>query len=115
MNQLLPAIIGHLVGDFIFQNDWMAANKKRSSFACAVHCAAWTIAVCFLSRWTDPVVITWLFLTHFAIDRTMFVRNWMIFNNQEAFTKEPLAPWSIIVVDQVFHILTLFAAGVYLK
>ena len=35
---MLSAIIGHLVGDYLLQNDWMALNKKASSLHCAVHC-----------------------------------------------------------------------------
>lgn len=27
---LVLAIIGHLVGDYLLQNDWMALNKKKA-------------------------------------------------------------------------------------
>ena len=29
-------LIGHLLGDFVFQDDWQAQNKKKSSWACAL-------------------------------------------------------------------------------
>ena len=32
--------------------------------------------------------------------------------NQEAFATGPLAPWSVIVVDQCFHLLTLYLIAV---
>lgn len=39
---LVLAIIGHLVGDYLFQTDWMAQNKKApgesGADACIVHC-----------------------------------------------------------------------------
>lgn len=104
---LTQAIIGHLVGDFMAQNDWQSANKKKSSFACAVHCVLWTGCVCMFSWWYHPIVIAWLFGTHFAIDRTTFVRRWMTWNDQESFATGALSPWSIVVVDQIFHLLTL--------
>lgn len=105
---MINAIVGHLVGDFLLQNDWMALNKKNRSWPCVVHCALWTLAVCAFAGWWNPASAAWLFLTHFAIDRTQFIKSWMRLNNQSAFAKEPLAPWSVIVVDQVFHVLTLW-------
>jgi hypothetical protein len=45
---LTEAIIGHLVGDFLLQNDWMAANKKKNSWVCLLHCLIWTAWVCCL-------------------------------------------------------------------
>jgi len=37
---LTLAIIGHLVGDYLLQNDWMALNKKKRSLNCA---AGWIV------------------------------------------------------------------------
>ena len=109
---LLNAIIGHLWGDFIFQNDEMALNKKKRSWPCFKHCFIWTMIVCFAGNWHHPLAVVWLFGTHFMLDRTQIVKNWMIYNGQEQFATGPLAPWSIIVVDQVLHILTLAAVDV---
>ena len=77
MNTLVFAIVGHLVGDYLLQNDWMAQNKKRATFPCVVHCLLWTYAVVLLSGWTHPWVQGVLFLTHFAQDRTTLVNRWM--------------------------------------
>lgn len=75
---LSSAIIGHMVGDFILQNDWMATNKKSNSFPCLVHCTLWTSSVMFFSGEFNIFLALWLFLTHFAIDRTGFISWWMI-------------------------------------
>jgi Protein of unknown function (DUF3307) len=105
---LIQAIIGHLVGDFLTQNDWQSANKKKSSFVCGVHCLLWTLSVCAFSWWHHPLAIIWLFGTHFAIDRTTFIHRFMTWNGQKSFATGVLSPWSIVVVDQVFHLLTLW-------
>lgn len=39
MSTLAAAIVGHMVGDFMFQTDLMAANKASRSSVCAVRAA----------------------------------------------------------------------------
>lgn len=112
---LTLAIIGHLVGDYLLQNDWMALNKKKRSFPCIVHCVLWTAAVCAFSGWYSVPIISALFLTHFIQDRTNIVLFWMTrINRQPQFAVPPCAPWSIIVVDNVWHIVTLWAVWRFL-
>lgn len=108
---LLLAIIGHLVGDYILQNDWMALNKKKCSLACANHCFLWTFAVCFFSGWWSMPAIVVLFVTHFIQDRTQIIGWWMRlkWKDQSKFAEPPMAPWSLIVVDNVWHIVTIWA------
>lgn len=147
-------LCGHLLGDYILQNDWMAANKvnphpgpfpeytvgadstdlpafrealeKRNQelakwplarraywvghLACLVHCLLYTLAVWLCSFWWIP---WWgllaCFAIHFPIDRRRLARLWMEkVAGQRQFAREPLAPWSIVVVDNTFHLLTLF-------
>jgi len=112
MNEPLAyAIVGHLVGDFAAQNDWMALNKKKHWFPCFVHCVIWTWCVCYGAGWSHPFAVAWLFGTHFAIDRTNVVRNFMMASGQSGFATGPLSPWSIVVVDNVWHIMTILAVA----
>lgn len=121
------AIIGHLVGDYLMQNDWMANNKKKAWQPCAIHCLLWTIAVMFFAGWftryNSIFIFLVLFWTHYLQDRTNIIRWWMTlpWKDQSQFMEcyyfEPdtmrfvpgLGPWSIIVVDNVWHIVTLWA------
>lgn len=115
MNTLLLAIIGHLVGDYLLQNDWMALNKKKRTLPCAVHCGLWTLAVCVFAGWWACWVPLVLFAAHFAQDRTGLVVWWMTrVNRQAQFVSGPCAPWSIIVVDNVWHIVSLYAVARFL-
>lgn len=111
MNEALAAaIIGHLVGDYILQNDWMAKNKKASSVPCAVHCCLWTASVCLFAGWVSPLVIAVLWIEHFIQDRTQIVRFVMTrITGQAGFTEPPFAPWSLIVVDNTWHLVTIWA------
>jgi len=110
---LLLALIGHLVGDYLLQNDWMALNKKKSSIPCAVHCLLWATSVCLFASWGW---IPWLVLlvVHFVQDRTQIIAWWMKFNRQEKFMQPPLGPWSIIVVDNVWHVVQVWAVWKFL-
>src|SRR6266436_5239156 len=110
---LLLAIIGHLVGDYLTQNDWMALNKKRHLLPLSVHCLLWTFAV-WIITWAHgkgwPAgVLPLLFFTHFTQDGFNVITRWMDFIGQKDFRTGPCAPWSVIVVDNVWHIVTLFA------
>lgn len=113
MDTLTLAIVGHLVGDYLLQNDWMALNKKKPTatgeLACCIHCAIWTISVTAFAGWATPLICGFLWLAHYAQDRTNVVLWWMTkVNRQPQFASGPCAPWSIIVVDNVWHIVSLY-------
>lgn len=106
------AIVGHLIGDYLLQNDWMANNKKKKSWPCFVHCLLYTFAVYCCTLWPAWAMGV-VFVTHYLIDRTNFINWWMDNKGQRGF-REGLAPWSGIVVDNVFHIVTLFLIHLFL-
>lgn len=109
-------IIGHLVGDYLLQNDAMATRKKQSSWWCGLHCALWTLSVAvFAGWWSNPTALAILFATHFAQDRTQFVAWWMNKMGQQGFAKPPLAPWSVIVVDNVLHLVVLWVVSALVR
>ena len=147
-------LIGHLIGDYIVQNDWMASNKANphpgidqhsqrvwiscsgtplteedakaiqeskawheafrkwhvGHVACLVHCILYTLAVWACSFWWMPWWgLAVCFAVHFPIDRWRLAGVWMRnVSGQYVFATGPLSPWSIIVVDNTFHLLTLF-------
>lgn len=101
-------LIGHLIGDYLIQNDWMAQNKKRATLPCLVHVSLYTLAVGLLTLWPWWAMAI-VFVTHFIQDRTTIITAYMSLIGQKDFMKPPLGPWSIIVVDNVWHLVTLFA------
>lgn len=142
-------LLGHLVGDFIAQDDWQASNKANpwpgprpgrvrlpdgspvvpidladqlaawdfrtrrwwvGNLACTIHCVLY--AVCcyvFCITWMPWWAAVIVGLVHWPIDRFRLPRLFMErVSNQRAFATGPLAPWSVVVVDQVWHLLTLY-------
>lgn len=104
---LTMAIVGNFVGDYLVQNDWMALNKKKAWLPLVVHCGLWTFSVMLFSGTTDWRIAAILFITHAIQDGTDIIRWWMFRIGQKEFATGPLSPWSIIVVDNVWHIITI--------
>ena len=96
-------IYAHLIGDCLLQNDWMALNKKKSSWACTLHIVTYLLPFYFTGLlWWQIALIG---LQHFLQDRTQFVVWLMKVKGSEQFGSGPCAPWSIIVTDNILHIL----------
>lgn len=112
---LASAIVGHLVGDYLAQTDWMAQNKKQRSLPCLVHCMIWTSSVFAFTGWNWTALL-FIFVCHFIQDRTQIIAWWMklSWKPQIGFMQPPLAPWSLIVVDNVWHIVQLWIAWRFL-
>ena len=108
MEPLTCALIGHLVGDYLWQNDWMAREKKKNSLVCGFHAAWWSLAVCLFAGW--PIGL-WFVLSvaHFIQDRWTLIERYMDLVGQKQFRTGPCAPWSTIVVDNVWHVVSIWA------
>ncbi|HNB54847.1 MAG TPA: DUF3307 domain-containing protein [Anaerolineales bacterium] len=94
--------VAHLVGDFLLQNEWMAMNKRKSSWACFVHVMVYLIPMAFTGlAWWQLLLIG---VTHFAQDRSDFVFWWM-----RTYKRVPQEHWGVIplLVDQGFHFLAI--------
>lgn len=155
----LELLLGHLVGDYILQNDYMARNKTawgkdvrrawrdvdyverdgvryprgttvyhnamvdehvtsvsttwRGHVACTVHCLCYTLAVwAFTFAWVPWWGLLACFLAHWPIDRFRLATKWMTHVSGQAFfasPQHPMFPWSIVMVDNIAHLLTLYA------
>jgi hypothetical protein len=73
-------LIGHFLGDFVFQNNWMALNKKHYLVPCLTHCTIYTLLV--LLCLSNTLQIHWwlfiaIFFSHIILDGTHFVDTWM--------------------------------------
>jgi len=108
-------LIGHLVGDYLFQNDWMALNKKSWSLkgwaACYVHCFIYSLSVCLFAGWWEWKFIM-VFLSHLALDKTMVVVYYMrwfgSFKRIIDDKNNPCAIWAYAIVDNTIHLVTLY-------
>jgi len=105
-------LVGHLIGDWVFQNDWMARHKQNGFFnrAIFIHCAVYTAVLClvyFLPTASPRPFSTFLFfaasvyLSHWLIDAAGLAGRWMHFFRQTD------VPFMRIAVDQIMHIVVL--------
>ena len=102
-------IYAHLIGDYLIQNDWMAAGKKQASWICAIHVLVYLIPFVFTGLcWWQIALIG---VQHFAQDRTGFVVWFMRAKGSGKFLEPPCGPWSVIVTDNVMHILWMAAVS----
>lgn len=101
----LLLLAAHMVGDYILQTDWMAANKLHDWRARLAHVFVYTSAfspVGVYARLFPGELLAFLaavFVTHFVTDS----RRWA------SGAKWPPKP---ILVDQSIHVATLAALGV---
>lgn len=96
-------IYAHLIGDYLIQNDFMAMNKKKSSLHCLLHVITYMIP--FLFCGLDSLQLSLIAVQHYFIDRTNFVYWFMGIKGSKGFRDGMLSPWSIVVVDNILHIL----------
>jgi Protein of unknown function (DUF3307) len=115
-------ILCSLVGDYILQNDWMARNKVKSSFVCAVHVVMYTLPFLLLTTsWRALAVIS---VTHFIIDRWRLARfvgwiknGWWLPLTPTGYQDHVppfMAVWLMIITDNILHIAINGAALTYL-
>lgn len=116
----MELFVGHMVGDYLLQNDWMARNKAVSSFVCAVHVLMYGAAMngCNLLSGNpsfDVAEMLLIVVPHYIIDRFRLARKYMGAIGQEAFATGPCAPWSVIVVDQALHAVCLGLFSIWMN
>jgi hypothetical protein len=113
LETLSLAFLGHLVGDYILQTDWMAKNKKNQTIPCLIHCTLWAGSVALFTGWGwVPFIV--LLVVHYIQDRTTLVRQWMNLVGQGQFATGPYAPWSMVIIDNTFHLLQIWLVWKFL-
>ena len=105
-------LVAHLVGDFLLQTDGMAKYKATDWSWMLRHVGTYLIimtAVLVAYALAHPVplvlvvaLLLFLAATHIVLDRRTFVLWWT-----GLVGASPEHPWLSIVVDQVFHLLTV--------
>lgn len=104
-------LLAHLVGDYLFQTSWMAANKARHWLPLTVHSLVYTFWI-ILFAWfgfggLSLGAILLIFVSHLILDQRSFVQ-WWVSTIMRTQGKE--AGWLSIMVDQIFHLLILALA-----
>jgi hypothetical protein len=117
MNLLAAVIAGHLIGDWVVQTDWQAANKATSWRANQQHVGSYHLALCTLLAVATSSVTVFLtitvasWVTHSLIDRRWPVRWLMEHTGSRPFSR---TEWGVIAVDQALHLSLLVALAGWL-
>lgn len=92
------AVLGHFVGDYLFQNQWMAIGKSqpgwKGTVACTVHVLLYTLAVALFTGW-NPLFLLVVAVPHWIIDRWSLATYILQFKNgyhpfRDTWKKPPL-------------------------
>ena len=108
MNIFEALLIGHLIGDFLLQPRWMAANKADKWLPLAAHAAVYTVSVVALGSVFGSIhiwAIALLFLSHVGLDQRRFVRWWS--RVVQGVTPGGPDAWVTVMADQSFHLMVL--------
>ena len=109
--------LGHFVGDFVFQNDWMARNKQRALFTIPgfTHFIVYTLCMLItlwgfeqfgvaafpLTKQQYTVFVALIFISHWLIDATNAAGRWARIIHQSG------GDFVRVAVDQTFHLLVV--------
>lgn len=114
MNQFDFMLIGHFVGDFLFQTSWMASNKATKWLPLFTHVTIYTFIVFLFGQLSGGISIWGLaviYSGHIVLDRKTFVSFWV---RRIQMVDEKIQRWLCIMADQIFHII-LLAIAIYLS
>ena len=111
MNLFSWLLVGHVVGDYLFQIRWMAENKSRKFLPLLVHSAVYTVIVALFALLTGG--LTWqgialIFIAHLILDQRKFLEFWA-----RTITSTSQIEWLKIALDQSWHILILGLATLF--
>ena len=105
-------LMGHILGDWIFQTEWQATNKSSNWRAMLVHVAVYhVIMLGFLVMWAGPgdwriyIAVLLLAITHAILDRRQSVHGLM--RLLRITVNRPPEKWLAIPIDQAVHLLLL--------
>ena len=84
-------LLGHLVGDYLLQNDYLALNKSKNSllgwFTATLHCIIYTLSICLFMENFDLIWMVTVFFSHFFIDKFSLAEVYRGFVGKTTFKK----------------------------
>ena len=96
---LTKAIVAHVVGDWLFQNSWMARNKGRDMRVLIIHVLITGIPFIFIGLSVAQIIL--IALSHLLIDGYKLGKVWNRIFKQDDYL------FVQIMSDQAFHLLSI--------
>jgi hypothetical protein len=119
--KLFIGLILHFIGDYIFQNSWLANNKTKKNLPAIIHALIYSLPFLFIVGFSWAIFF--IFLTHFFIDRYRLavywikLVNWNWYSDNFGYSKETptfLSMWLLFIIDNIFHI-AINSISIYLN
>lgn len=122
MTVFMQMLLGHLVGDFLFQPKWMALGKSErgwnGALICAVHVILYTLVIgVFADIWHLGFLLA-VAVPHYIIDRNSLAMSWLRATggripdnlNPKDIWDIPFTAIMYTVNDATIHLLFLYGA-----
>lgn len=105
MNLILQILYAHCLGDYVFQNDYIANNKGKNLYILLVHSVLYTFAVNIIFK-TNISIIGYLtiLISHTFIDYIKASGN----------TVKLLGETNALIIDQCMHYIVLILSVSFL-
>lgn len=107
---LVVLVMGHLIGDYLFQTNKQALRKQNEWVPLLLHCLVYTVTLSFLVYFALGIY-SWpmsfiLFVSHVFIDKGDIVSWWA--KKIKRISDPEATPSLLAAVDQTFHYLVIF-------
>jgi hypothetical protein len=107
----MNALAGHMLGDWLLQNRWLAAYKRTSALVLGLHVLIVTLCVAAFTGWWDYRFAVH-FTLHLAIDGIGLGKNWPDwFGQGDPDSNAPAPMWLRLMADQALHVISLALIG----
>jgi len=104
-------LIAHLIGDYLFQTNWMAANKVKEWPPLIFHSFIYTSIIWIISilgfQGLSFKACIFIFVCHIVLDQRQLVKLW---SDKIMGLKDGEPSWLRTMVDQTFHLIVLALA-----
>jgi hypothetical protein len=107
-------LVGHLAGDFLLQNRWMAENKSARLLPLLAHSAVYACAVWLASLPCGGLGVRGVllvFASHVALDNRKFVTWWCERVTRCGATESASSGFLVFAADQAWHAVFLAVAS----
>ena len=109
---ILLGFIGHFIGDYLLQNDYLAIQKTKKTLPALIHVLLYGLPFYFLVGFSFALLF--IVVTHFFIDRfslaTYWIKliNWKWESKNYGFSEDMpkwMSEWLRIIHDNTFHVI----------
>ena len=99
-------LMGHLLGDILLQNKWLARKKIETYYGIILHSGIVSCSIWLFTKWNFSQILL-VFVTHFLIDKFSIGKKIYpdLIGQGNPYTNEKAPEWLRLLDDQILHLL----------